>query len=84
MPLILLARAVARLPWFSLRRAGALIGAVCGSILRIRRAQVESAVRRAGVGDVSKVVRGMYASLGTAALEFLWMVGRPGASDTRP
>src|SRR6266487_4017948 len=75
MPLVLLARAVALLPWSSLRRAGALIGTLAGSVLRIRRAHVEAAVRRAGFGDVTAVARGMYVSLGTALLEFLWMVG---------
>jgi Kdo2-lipid IVA lauroyltransferase/acyltransferase len=79
MPLVLIARAVALLPWFSLRRAGALIGALVGSILRVRRAQVEAALRRAGLPDPSAIARAMYASLGTAALEFLWMVGRPKA-----
>lgn len=76
MPLVLVARAVALLPWSSLRRAGALIGALAGSVLRIRRAHVEAAVRRAGFGDVTTVARGMYVSLGTALLEFLWMVGK--------
>lgn len=78
MPLDLLVRAVALLPWAWLRRAGALIGALAGSILRIRRAQVEGALRRAGFPAAGSIAREMYASLGTAVMEFLWMVGRRG------
>jgi len=75
-PLAFLARAVALLPWSSLGRWGALVGAFVGSVLRVRRAQVEAAVERAGVPEAKAVARGMYASLGTALFEFLWMVGR--------
>jgi KDO2-lipid IV(A) lauroyltransferase len=77
MPLALLARAVALLPWSSLRRAGRAIGIIAGSILRIRRAHVEAAVRRAGFSDAGRVARAMYASLGTSVFEFLWIAGRP-------
>jgi Kdo2-lipid IVA lauroyltransferase/acyltransferase len=76
MPLVLLARAVALLPWSSLRWLGALIGAIAGSILRIRRAHVLAAAHRARLSDPPAVARGMYASLGTAVFEFLWLVGR--------
>jgi KDO2-lipid IV(A) lauroyltransferase len=82
MPLVLVARAVAFLPWSWLRAAGALLGAFAGSFLRIRRAHVERAIRGAGIDDARAVVRGMYASLGTALFEFLWMVGRPRAPLT--
>jgi KDO2-lipid IV(A) lauroyltransferase len=78
MPLVLLARAVAFLPWWSLRRLGGLIGFLAGSVLRIRRAHVEASVRRAGIGRPDHVARAMYASLGTSVFEFLWMVGRRG------
>jgi KDO2-lipid IV(A) lauroyltransferase len=79
MPLVALARAVALLRWSWLRRAGGLVGALAGSILRIRRAHVEAAIGRAGIADAAAVARRMYASLGAALLEFLWMVGRPSA-----
>ena len=46
-----------------LQRAGALIGFLAGSVLRIRRAHVEVAVRRAGIDRPAQVARAMYASL---------------------
>ncbi|HKQ72038.1 MAG TPA: lysophospholipid acyltransferase family protein [Polyangiaceae bacterium] len=73
-----LARAVALLPWRSLAWLGALLGLFAGSILRIRRAHVERAMRRAGIALPRAAARAMYASLGTAIFEFLWMVGRRG------
>jgi KDO2-lipid IV(A) lauroyltransferase len=79
MPLVLVARAVALLKWSWLRRAGGLLGAIAGSVLRIRRTHVEAALARAGIAAAPAVAREMYASLGTALLEFLWMVGRPRA-----
>jgi Kdo2-lipid IVA lauroyltransferase/acyltransferase len=74
--LALLSRAVGCLPWRWLRLPGALIGVLAGSLLRIRRRQVEEAMRRAGLEGVPATARQMYASLGTALFEFLWMVGR--------
>jgi len=74
--LFLLSRAVGLLPWRWLRVPGALIGALVGSLLRIRRRQVEGAMLRAGVENVPATARRMYASLGTALFEFLWMIGR--------
>jgi len=74
--LALVARAVACLPWSWLRVAGAMLGLLAGSLLRIRRAHVETAMRRAEVNDVPAEARAMYASLGTAIFEFLWLAGR--------
>jgi Kdo2-lipid IVA lauroyltransferase/acyltransferase len=74
--LFLLSRAVGLLPWRWLRVPGALLGVLAGSILRIRRRQVEGAMRRAGIDLVPETARRMYGSLGTALFEFLWMVGR--------
>lgn len=51
--------------------AGATIGWLAGSVLRIRRAQVESAIERAGIADARLVARAMYRRLGIALLEFL-------------
>ena len=55
--LVLLSRAVGLLPWRWLRVPGALIGALVGSLLRIRRRQVEGAMLRAGVEDVPATAR---------------------------
>jgi KDO2-lipid IV(A) lauroyltransferase len=77
------ARAVARLPWSWLRALGAVLGFLAGSVVRVRRAHVEKAMRRAGVVDVPRRARAMYASLGTAIFEFLWLVGKRAApADT--
>jgi KDO2-lipid IV(A) lauroyltransferase len=74
--LVLLARAVAVLPWNWLRRWGAVVGAFTGSFLRIRRRHVESSMLKAGISDPCVQARAMYASLGTALMEFLWLAGR--------
>jgi KDO2-lipid IV(A) lauroyltransferase len=71
-----LCRAVGWLPWRWLRWPGGALGLLVGSILRVRRRHVELAMARAGISSVPRTARGMYASLGTALLEFLWMVGR--------
>jgi KDO2-lipid IV(A) lauroyltransferase len=72
----LLSRAIGLLPWRWLKVPGALLGTLVGSILRIRRRHVEDSMRRAGLDAVPAVARRMYASLGTALFEFLWMIGR--------
>ncbi len=59
-------------PWL-LRVAGALLGWLAGSVLRIRRAHVEASMRAAGLPDAGAEARAMYASLGASALELLWM-----------
>jgi KDO2-lipid IV(A) lauroyltransferase len=69
----LLAALVGRLPWRSLRPLGALLGWLAGSVLRIRRAHVEQAMRVAKVPDARARARAMYRSLGRSAVEFLWL-----------
>ncbi|HEX9294752.1 MAG TPA: lysophospholipid acyltransferase family protein [Polyangiaceae bacterium] len=81
--LVLLARAVALLPWSWLRRLGAVVGAWAGSFLRIRRRHVESSMRMAGIADPPARARAMYASLGTSLLEFLWVAGRAAPPRSR-
>jgi KDO2-lipid IV(A) lauroyltransferase len=66
---------VALFPWRTLRWAGACLGLVVGSLVRVRRRHVESAMARAGIAP-RPAARAMYASLGTALFEFLWMAGR--------
>ena len=58
------------------RVLGALLGILAGSVLRIRRAHVEGAMRAAGVLEPARQARGMYASLGASVFEFLWMAVR--------
>ena len=72
----LLAVAVGVLPWRSLRVCGVALGWVAGSVLRIRRPHVLEAMRVADVSRPRSAARAMYASLGTSALEFLWMASR--------
>lgn len=71
------ARLTALLPWRWLGALGRAIGWFFGSVLRIRRAHVETAMARAGLSPPRQLASTMYASLGTALLEFLWMAGRP-------
>lgn len=70
-----LARLVALLPFPGLAGPGALLGWLAGSVLRIRRARVEAAMVRAGIEAPRATARAMYASLGRAALEVLWLAG---------
>ena len=78
----LVARAVALLSWEALARAGAALGWLAGSVLRIRRAAVEAAMRRASVGDPRGVAASMYRSLGAGVFELLWLAGaRPAERD---
>jgi Kdo2-lipid IVA lauroyltransferase/acyltransferase len=58
------------------RVLGALLGWLAGSVLRIRRAHVERAMRAAGVEQPSRQARAMYRALGTSVFEFLWMAAR--------
>lgn len=67
----LLAALVALLPWRLLAPLGAGLGFLCGSVLRIRRAHVEDAMRRAGLAHAEK----SYASLGRGLFELLWLAG---------
>jgi KDO2-lipid IV(A) lauroyltransferase len=61
------------------RVLGALLGWLAGSILRIRRAHVEGAMRAAGLAHPGRQARAMYRALGASVVEFLWMAAR-GAS----
>jgi KDO2-lipid IV(A) lauroyltransferase len=58
------------------RIAGALLGWLAGSVLRIRRAHVEGAMRAAGIADAGRQARAMYRALGASVIEFLWMAAR--------
>lgn len=71
----LLATLVACLPWRALGLLGHGLGLLAGSLLRIRRASVEEAMRLAEVGDVPRAARAMYASLGRGVFELLWLRG---------
>lgn len=73
--LALVARAVALLSWSALGRAGAVLGWVAGSVLRIRRAAVEDAMTRAAVRAPGAAASAMYRSLGEGVLELLWLAG---------
>jgi KDO2-lipid IV(A) lauroyltransferase len=78
----LLARAVAHLSWEALARAGAVLGWLAGSVLRIRRSAVESAMRRASVREPRAVAASMYRGLGAGVFELLWLAGvRPAQRD---
>lgn len=66
---------VALFPRWFLRGFGAILGVVAFDVLRIRRAHVLAAMRRANVGGV-RDARRMFVSLGFGALETLWLAGR--------
>jgi KDO2-lipid IV(A) lauroyltransferase len=55
------------------RAVGWVLGWLAGSVLRVRRAHVEAAMRTAGVERASEQARGMYRALGISAMEFLWL-----------
>lgn len=73
--LALSSRALARLPWSALRPLGAALGFLAGSLLRIRRRQVEQAMVSGGVSGPRRAARAMYRSLGVSVFEFLWLAG---------
>jgi KDO2-lipid IV(A) lauroyltransferase len=50
---------------------GALLAFLVGDVLRVRRAHVEGAMRRAGVSDPGRVARAMYRSLGRGLVELV-------------
>jgi KDO2-lipid IV(A) lauroyltransferase len=75
----LVARAVALLSWGALARAGAVLGWLVGSVLRIRRRAVEAAMRRAHVRAPGSVAKAMYRGLGAGVFELLWLSGMPAA-----
>jgi KDO2-lipid IV(A) lauroyltransferase len=74
-----LAWVIARLPWSWMRRLGAGLGFLAGSVVRIRRRQVEGALRAAGIAP-ERIAPGVYASLGAGVFELLWLAGRPPAA----
>jgi KDO2-lipid IV(A) lauroyltransferase len=73
-----LAALVGTLPWRALRWPGAGLGWFVGSLLRVRRAHVDEAMRAASIVDVRGEARAMYRSLGTSAMELLYMARRGG------
>lgn len=67
---------VARVPRRAAERFGVLLGVLAGSILRIRRAVVEDAIRRAALADDAAAIAGrMYRDLGRGLAELLWLAG---------
>ncbi len=69
-----LARSIGALAWTDLPVWGEALGWLVGSALRIRRAHVEESMERAGIGR--RVAAEMFASLGTSAVELLWLAAR--------
>lgn len=70
-----LASVAALLSWGALARAGAALGWLAGSVLRIRRAAVVSAMTRAAVDEPEEQARAMYAGLGAGVMEMLCLAG---------
>lgn len=68
------------LPWRALGAVGAVVGWLAGSVLRIRRRQVEEALGAAGFERAPAIARRMYASLGTGLAELLWLAACPPAA----
>lgn len=60
-----------RLGWRVIEWMGALIGALAGSVLRIRRRHVVESLRSAGVAEPERVASAMYRSLGVGLCELL-------------
>jgi len=72
-----LVRGTSALVFSDLGVFGGALGALVGGALRVRRAHVEAAMARAGVEHPELAAAGMYRSLGTSALELLWLAGQP-------
>src|SRR5690348_3414679 len=70
-----LAQATATLPFSDLSVFGEALGGFVGGALRVRRAHVEASMERAGVAAPREMAAAMYRSLGTSALELLWIAG---------
>ncbi|MGA2449881.1 MAG: lysophospholipid acyltransferase family protein [Polyangiaceae bacterium] len=62
---------VARMPVATFSWLGAGLGWWAGSVLRVRRREVEDAMRAAGIDSPRHRARAMYRSLGRSALEFV-------------
>jgi Kdo2-lipid IVA lauroyltransferase/acyltransferase len=73
-----LALLVGLLPWRALASLGRAVGWFAGSVLRVRRVQVEEAMTAAGVESAPRTAVAMYDALGRSALEFLWLARRGG------
>jgi KDO2-lipid IV(A) lauroyltransferase len=67
------ARLVRHLAFADLRTLGAPLSWLVGSVLRVRRAHVEAAMRRAGLADPAGTASRMYGSLGALVSELLWL-----------
>jgi KDO2-lipid IV(A) lauroyltransferase len=75
--LSVLAAGVARLPLAVRVWLGGALGFVAGSVLRIRRGLVESAMARAGITAPEGVATRMYRDLGHGIFELLWLAAAP-------
>jgi KDO2-lipid IV(A) lauroyltransferase len=73
------AAVVARFPFRWLRWLGLPLAWAVGSMLRVRRAHVESALKRAGCDAPARTARAMYRALGTSVMELLWLSRHPTA-----
>jgi lauroyl/myristoyl acyltransferase len=74
-----LARLIGALPFRALPALGAVLGWLAGSALRIRRAHVEEAMRRAGIAGAKAEAARMYRALGASLFELLWLAGKRAA-----
>lgn len=59
------------------RSVGSAVGWFFGNIVRWRRSDVETAMRRAGVVDPEATAREMYRQLGRGLFELVWLVLHP-------
>ena len=62
-----------RVPLCALAIAGAFVGFVAGSVLRIRRRHVEWSMGAAAIARPASRATEMYRALGVSAMEFLWL-----------
>ena len=60
-----------RLHWLAM--AGAFVGWIAGSVLRIRRRHVERSMLAAAIARPASTAAEMYGALGVSAMEFLWL-----------
>jgi KDO2-lipid IV(A) lauroyltransferase len=75
---------VGALPYAALGALGAALGWLAGSVLRIRRAHAEAAMRAAGLDDAPTRAARVYRSLGLGVFELLWTTSRdPRELDAR-